>query len=298
MSHHAGNERIVDAEWVADRTDAFRHEESEYRLLEVDMDASVYEEGHVPGAVPLDWEEDLAGDLGRDLVDKAEFEDLMGRLGVTPDTTVVVYGDKANWFAAHAYWVMSYYGHDDVRLMDGGRHHWLFENYETTTERPSVPSCTYEAETPDESVRVYREDVERALEDETAIVDVRNPKEFRGESPPADVPETTEREGHIPSAKNVPWGEAVNADGTFKPEDELREVYSDVLGTDEAVTYCRIGERSSLTWFVLHELLDVDAANYDGSWTEWGNSEDTPIERGTESESGGRTANLATDGGE
>jgi thiosulfate/3-mercaptopyruvate sulfurtransferase len=284
MSHHAENDRIVDAEWVADHTEEFRADDTGYRLLEVDADPSVYDDGHVPGALRVDWERDLAGNLGRDLVSKREFEDLMAGLGIEPNTTVVVYGDKANWFAAHANWVMSYYGHEDVRLMDGGRHHWVFEDYPTTTETPTVTRSKYDTADTDESIRVYREDVEKAVDNGTAIVDVRNPKEFRGESPPADIPETTEREGHVPGAKNVPWGEAVNADGTFKREAELRDVYADVIEHEEAVAYCRIGERSALTWFVLQEILGLDVANYDGSWTEWGNREDTPIERGSETD--------------
>ncbi|PSP74845.1 sulfurtransferase [Halobacteriales archaeon QS_1_68_20] len=282
MSLHSQRRHIAESDWVADRLDEFERDDPGLRLLEVDMEPDQYDDGHIPGASKVDWEADLAGELGGDLIDRDEFEALMGELGITEDSTVVVYGDKANWFAAHAYWVMAYYGHDDVRLMDGGRHYWLGSEYPTTTEEPTFTECQYEAGEPDESIRTYREEVMEAVEDEAATIDVRNPQEYRGEKPPADIPETTDREGHIPGAENSPWMEAVNADGTFKSERELREVYAPIIenGHDEAVTYCRIGERSSLTWFVLNELLDVDAANYDGSCSEWGNREDTPMERG------------------
>jgi thiosulfate/3-mercaptopyruvate sulfurtransferase len=251
-------------------------------LLEVDMEPAVYDEEHIPNAVKLDWETDLAGELGRNIVGPDAFEELVGSLGITNETTVVVYGDKANWFAAHAYWLFTYYGHDDVRLMDGGRHYWLWEDYPTTTEEPSFSAREYDASEPDESVRAYKEEVLDAIERDTSIIDVRNPKEYRGESPPADIPNTTERQGHIPTAENVPWGETVSMDGTFKSEAELREIYSDVISDEGTIAYCRIGERSSLTWFVLHELLGQDAANYDGSWTEWADDEDTPVEREVE----------------
>lgn len=282
---HENKSAIADPGWVEDQLDTFGTDDSDVRLVEVDMEPDAYDDGHIPGAVHIDWEADLAGELGGELVDREEFERLVGELGITEETTVVLYGDKANWFAAHAYWVFSYYGHEDVKLMDGGRHYWFWEDLPTTTEEPSYTTREYTASEPDESIRAYRDGVMEAVESEAPIVDVRNPQEYRGESPPADIPDTTEREGHIPDAENIPWGEAVNADGTFKSEVELRDIYGDVADPDNStVTYCRIGERSSLTWFALNELLDIDAANYDGSWTEWANSDGAPVERGESEE--------------
>lgn len=280
MSLHGEKDAIADPDWVRDNLERFEADEPDVRLVEVDMDPTAYDDWHIPGAQRIDWEADIAGELGRELVDRDEFESLLGELGITEETTVVLYGDEANWFAAHAYWVMSYYGHEDVRLMDGGRHFWEWEDYPTTTEEPSVPSREYESAGVNDDIRAYYDEVMNAVEREGTIIDVRSPQEYRGDSPPADLPDTTDREGHIPGAENVPWGETVNADGTFRSEAELREVYDEVLGGDEeAIAYCRIGERSSLTWFVLNELLDLDVANYDGSWTEWADKEDAPVER-------------------
>lgn len=288
MSEHAHKEAVADPDRVRDRLDEIRSDAPDLRLLEVDMEPKRYEQAHVPGAVGVDWEADIAGELGRDLVGKEAFESLASRCGITEDTTVILYGDRANWFAAHAYWVFTYYGHDDVRLMDGGRHYWEWNDYPTTDEVPEFTEREYAADEPDESVRAYAEDVEEAIETDRVLVDTRNPREYRGDGPPADIPDTTEREGHIPGAENIPWGNAVNADGTFKSEAELREVY-DVPADGEVITYCRIGERSSITWFVYEELLGRDAANYDGSWTEWSNREGAPVERGTPDRPAGRS---------
>lgn len=280
MSLYEDHEAVASAEWLAEQLETVASDDPAYRLVEVDMDPSVYDEWHIPGAVQIDWETDLIDGLGGTLAGAAEVSELLGDLGITEDTTVIVYGDRANWFAGHAYWLLSYYGHDDVKLLDGGRRYWQFERFETTDEPVSVPTREYEIGETDESIRAYRDGVMEAIETDADIVDVRNPQEYRGESPPAEIPNTTDVEGHIPTAENVPWGEAVNADGTLKPPVELREIYGDFLGDEDTVTYCRIGERSSITWFVLSELLDTDAANYDGSWTEWAREDETPIETG------------------
>ncbi|ELY73564.1 sulfurtransferase [Natronobacterium gregoryi] len=270
---------LADPEWVSETLSAFERDDPAYRLLEVDIDTSRYDRGHIPGAISVDWENDVAGELGRDIVDADAFEAVMEACGVTNDTTLVLYGDEANWFAAHVYWVCKYYGHDDVRLMDGGRHYWNWHDYEWTTAVPSVTPGEYTVDETDETIRAYEADVKRALETEQPIIDVRNPQEYRGGSPPPEIPKTTDSEGHIPGAENVPWAKAVRPDGSFKSKEQLREVY-DVDEDDSAVAYCRIGERASVTWFVLHELLGVDATNYDGSWTEWSQLEDAPIETG------------------
>lgn len=290
MSLYTEHESVCSAEWLSANADVFQTDDPDYRLVEVDMEPGVYDDWHIPGAIQINWEEDLIDGLGGHVLDGEELETLLGDRGITRDTTVVLYGDKANWFAGHAYWVFQYYCHDDVKLLDGGRRHWSIEGYETTTEVPEYTTREYIVTDTEESVRAYREDVEAAIEADQPIIDVRNPQEYRGEKPPAEIPDTTEREGHIPTAENVPWGQAVNMDGTFKHPEELRDIYADHVDADEeAVAYCRIGERSSITWFVLSELLDLDARNYDGSWTEWAADETAPVE----------TAEPArTDGGE
>jgi thiosulfate/3-mercaptopyruvate sulfurtransferase len=279
MTLHTENNAVCSAAWLADNLDRFAEDDPAYRLVEVDMDPAVYDEWHIPGAVQIDWEEDIVDGLGGTVVGEEEVADLLGECGITPETTVVLYGDRANWFAGHAYWVLKYYCHDDVKLLDGGRRHWSIEAYETTTEVPEYTPRDYTVTDTDESIRAYREEVEAAMESETSIIDVRNPQEYRGEKPPAEIPNTTDREGHIPTAENVPWGQAVNMDGTFKHPEELRDIYLDHVDPDEdAVAYCRIGERSSITWFVMAELLDIDVRNYDGSWTQWTEDEDAPVE--------------------
>ena len=254
-------------------------------VAEVDENPELYEEGHIPGAVKLHWRDDLQDPVRRDLVDKAAFQRLLGERGVGNDTTVVLYGDKNNWFAAYAYWYLKIYGHADVRILDGGRQKWIDEGRELTTEAPTVQPASYTAQERDESIRVYRDEVLEGLgRDGRALVDVRSPQEYSGEllAPPGYEQEGASRGGHIPTAQSVPWAQAVRDDGTFKPAGELRELYGGkgVTPEKEVLAYCRIGERSAHTWFVLRELLGYEhVRNYDGSWTEWGNLVDVPIER-------------------
>ena len=229
-------------------------------VAEVDEDPELYEQGHIPGAVKLHWRDDLQDPVRRDLVDKAAFEALLGERGIGNDTTVVLYGDKNNWFAAYAYWYLKIYGHADVRILDGGRQKWIDEGRELTTEAPTVQPASYTAQERDESIRVYRDDVLEGLgRDGRALVDVRSPQEYSGEllAPPGYEQEGASRGGHIPTAQSVPWAQAVRDDGTFKPAGELRELYGGkgVTPEKEVLAYCRIGERSAHTWFVLRELL-------------------------------------------
>ncbi|WP_244605559.1 sulfurtransferase [Halorussus marinus] len=283
MTSHLDSDAVRSAEWVRNHLDRFRTDDPDYRLVEVDMDPDVYDDWHIPGAVQIDWEEDIIDGLGGNVVAPSEAESLFGDLGITRDTTVVVYGDQANWFAGHAYWVLNYYQHDNIQLLDGGRRHWRLEGYEQTQGDVEYPSREYEIDGTNEDIRGYKEDIMDSLDGDRPIIDVRNPQEYRGEKPPAEIPNTTDREGHIPTAANVPWGKAVNADGTFKSESELREIYGEYIDPDRStVAYCRIGERSSITWFVLSELLGVDAVNYDGSWTEWAADDAAPVEKATE----------------
>ncbi|MDY7095324.1 MAG: sulfurtransferase [Acidobacteriota bacterium] len=275
-------EVLVSTDWVAEHLG-----DSDVRLVESNEDPLLYSSGHIPGAVEVDWTRDLNDPLQRDYLDKAAFEALMSRIGATRDTTFVFYGDKNNWWATYAFWVFQLFGHDKARIMDGGRLKWQEEGRTLTREVPDYPSTDYQApERDDATVRAFRDDVLDHLEDEGQLIDVRSPEEYSGERlHMPDYPnEGALRGGHIPGAQNVPWARAVNPeDGTFKSAQELRAIYEQEkhLESDkDVVVYCRIGERSSHTWFVLSYLLGYpNVRNYDGSWTEWGNSVGVPIER-------------------
>ena len=251
-------------------------------VAEVDENPDLYDEGHIPGAIKLHWRDDLQDPVERDLVEKDAFEQLMGSRGISNETTIVLYGDKNNWFAAYAYWYLKIYGHQDVRILDGGRQKWIDESRELTTDEPQVSPASYSARDRDETIRARRDAVRETI-GRDALVDVRS-QEFSGEliAAPGYEQEGAQRAGHIPTAQSIPWAQAVKDDGTFKSADELRELYgAKGITPDRSVTaYCRIGERSAHTWFVLRELLGYeDVRNYDGSWTEWGNLIDVPIEK-------------------
>jgi thiosulfate/3-mercaptopyruvate sulfurtransferase len=280
MSEYAHPEVLVTTDWVASRLN-----DPKLRLIEVDVDTSAYDQGHVPGAVGWNWQTQLQDPVRRDLADQGSFEKLAGSAGLTPDATVILYGDNNNWFAAWAFWQLKYYGHNDVRLMNGGRKKWLEEKRQLSTDAPRIQPATYKAKAPDTSIRAKREEVFSVLEGRSRaqLVDVRSVDEFTGKviAPPG-MTETAQRGGHIPGAANIPWAQAVAEDGTFKPADALRQLYGGkgVTGDQEVIAYCRIGERSSHTWFALKYLLGYkNVRNYDGSWTEWGNLVGAPIEK-------------------
>jgi len=273
-------EVLVDTVWVADRL-----KDPGLRLVEVDVDTAAYDQGHIPGAIGFHWQDQLQARPQRDLLPAAEFAALLGKHGISADSPVVAYGDNNNWFAAWFVWNLKYYGHRDARLMNGGRKKWLAEGRPTTTERSAHSPTAYRVGTPDASIRAFRDDVNQGLRNAGRIlVDVRSPKEFSGELlAPENLPqEGAQRGGHIPGAVNIPWGQAVNEDGTFKSPDELKALYQGkgVVPDREVIAYCRIGERSSHTWFVLKYLLGYPRVrNYDGSWTEWGSLIGAPIEK-------------------
>lgn len=277
---YAHPEALVTTAWVAEHLS-----DPSVRIIEVDVDTAAYDTGHVPGAIGWNWQTDLSDRIRRDLIPKAELERLLSQAGVTPETTIVLYGDNNNWFAAWAFWQLKLYGHRDVRLMNGGRKKWVSEGRPLDTSIPSYPQTTYRAQEPDPSIRALREEVLASLgQPNVALVDVRSPKEYSGELlAPENLPqEGAQRGGHIPGAVNIPWSQAVNDDGTFKSPEELAALYqSRGVTPDKQVTaYCRIGERSSHTWFVLKYLLGYPKVrNYDGSWTEWGSLVGVPIER-------------------
>ena len=273
---------LVTTDWAAEHLN-----DQDVVVAEVDENPDLYDEGHIAGAVKLHWRDDLQDPVERDLVDKPTFERLLGERGIANDTTLVLYGDKNNWFAAYAYWYVKIYGHGDVRILDGGRQKWADEAREFTTETPQPQQADYKANERDESIRTYRDSVKAQIgEQSKALVDVRSPQEYAGDliAPPGYEQEGAQRAGHIPTAASIPWATAVRDDGTFKNADKLRELYEGkgVTPEKEVTAYCRIGERSAHTWFVLRELLGYETVkNYDGSWTEWGNLVDVPIEKGS-----------------
>jgi thiosulfate/3-mercaptopyruvate sulfurtransferase len=270
---------LVSAQWVEDHLD-----DPKVVLVEVDEDTAAYDKGHLKGAIKLDWTTDLQDQVRRDFVSKAQFEALLGSRGVANDHTVVLYGGNNNWFAAYAYWYFKLYGHQDVKLLDGGRKKWELDSRELTDELPQRETTTYTAQEQDTTIRAFRDEVVAAIGAQN-LVDVRSPDEYAGRLlAPAHLPqEQAQRAGHIPTAANVPWSKAANDDGTFKSDDELTSLYSDA-GVDwgkDTIAYCRIGERSSHTWFVLKELLGQEnVKNYDGSWTEYGSLVGVPVALG------------------
>jgi thiosulfate/3-mercaptopyruvate sulfurtransferase len=284
MANYIREEVLVSTDWVAQHA-----KDAEVRVVEVDVDTAAYEEGHVPGALGWSWRSQLCNTLVRDILSKEQFEKLMNESGIGNGTTVVIYGDSNNWFAAWAFWQMKIYGHADVRLMNGGRKKWISEGRDLETAKTEAhPATGYHASDPDLSIRAFLPHVQEAQKaGSTVMIDVRSPQEFSGEilAPPG-LPETCQRGGHIPGAHSVPWGKACNDDGTFKTYDELLALYGaeGIHAGQPVIAYCRIGERSSHTWFVLKYLLGVeDVKNYDGSWTEWGNLVGAPVEKGASS---------------
>ncbi|HEV2176071.1 MAG TPA: sulfurtransferase [Terriglobia bacterium] len=280
MGDYKHPEVLVSTDWVSQHTD-----DPKVRLVEVDVDTSSYEKGHIKNAVAWNWTSQLQDNVRRDLLGQRQFEQLLASSGISNDTTVVVYGDNNNWFAAYALWQLKYFGHQDARLMNGGRKKWELESRPFTTDTPKFVAASYKAVAPDESLRARRDRIFQVLDTKSAyLVDVRSPDEFTGKViAPAGMTETAQRGGHIPGAVSITWSKAANDDGTFKSYDELARLYESqgVRPGKEAIAYCRIGERSSHTWFVLKYLLGFDQVrNYDGSWTEWGNLVDAPIEKG------------------
>ena len=270
---------LVDTQWVEDHLN-----DDSIRIVEVDENPALYAEAHIPGAIGFDWQKDLQDQVERDFLGPEAFGELFGSRGISNEHQIVLYGDRNNWFAAYTYWYLKYYGHDNVRLLNGPREKWISEGRPTTADAPSHPPATFDAKPGDEAIRAKRDEVTEALQTSTKLVDVRSPQEYSGEliAMAGYENEGAQRSGHIPGAASVPWAQAVKEDGTFKSADELRELYAakGVLNGDPIIAYCRIGERSAHTWFVLHELLGRDEVkNYDGSWTEWGNLVAVPIEK-------------------
>jgi thiosulfate/3-mercaptopyruvate sulfurtransferase len=278
MAEYKHPEVLVTTEWVAQNLNA-----PNTRLVEVDVDTTAYDQGHIPGAVGWNWQTQLQDNIKRDLIDRAALEKLLGESGISNDTTILLYGDNNNWFAAYAFWQLKYYGHQNVKLINGGRKKWLEEKRALTKDAAQISPATYRVTRTDESVRAFKEDVLAIAQGKKRgqLVDVRSVDEFTGKiiAPPG-MTETAQRAGHIPAAANIPWAQAANEDGTFKSAEALATLYQGkgVTGSDEVIAYCRIGERSSHTWFVLKYLLGYNnVRNYDGSWTEWGNLIGSPI---------------------
>lgn len=281
MSEVLTNEEVlVSTDWAENNL-----EKEGIRFVEVDVDTECYDSGHIPGAVEWNWKTELQDPLIRDVVSRKDFEKLLEKSGIGEDTTIIVYGDNNNWFAAWAYWLLKYYGHRDVKILDGGRKKWLAEDRRLSIEIPEYERSNYNISMITEKYRTYRNHIHNRLEEnDFGLVDVRSPEEFRGEIiAPEGMKELSQRAGHIPGASDIPWSKSVNDDGTFKNREELKEIYekAGITPDKEIVVYCRIGERSAHSWVVLHELLEYpNVKNYDGSWTEWGNLIGVPIEKG------------------
>jgi thiosulfate/3-mercaptopyruvate sulfurtransferase len=270
---------LVDADWVEAHLD-----DPKVAIVEVDEDTSAYDKNHIRNAIRIDWKKDLQDPVRRDFVDQAGFEKLLSEKGIANDDTVVLYGGNNNWFASYAYWYFKLYGHEGVKLLDGGRKKWELDSRDLVAAVPDRPKAEYKAKAQDTSIRAFRDDVLAAIGN-LNLVDVRSPDEFSGKLlAPAHLPqEQSQRPGHVPTARNIPWSKNANDDGTFKSDDELKALYEaeNVDLSKDTIAYCRIGERSALTWFVLHELLDhQNVRNYDGSWTEYGSLVGVPIELG------------------
>ncbi len=273
-------EVLVETDWVEQHLNS-----ANIRLIEADEDVLLYEVGHIPGSVKLDWHVDVQDKVNRDFIDQQEFEQLMSRWGISNETTIVLYGDRNNWYACYSYWLFDMYGHKNMKIMNGGRSKWEAEKRPMTKDVPHYDPTSYHAHAMDESMRAFRDEVLTGLKNpERRLIDVRSPQEYTGELlHMVNYPqEGAQRGGHIPSAKNIPWATAANADGTFKSAEELRQIYggNDITPDKDVISYCRIGERSAHTWFVLTQLLGYPRVrNYDGSWTEWGNIVRAPIEK-------------------